>query len=383
MASLITPLRFSRIWESIPDIIGGLVRTLCHSPGLICVALLCGCDSSPSTALVPEDVQSSQQAGSDAVAGESRDVGQVFAGQPAEHAFRFVNETTDSLALAPERDVRKTCGCTSAAVNSTKLAPGEATLIRMNVSTGAKHGPFSEKVVISWHAADRVVAREYTLSGTVAQAFRFKPAEVRFRAIDLRNRTKATVEIQSDLELDWKTLTIAPPGEALRASIEKPGANGNPVISLRVEGELLGTLVRTVRFSARLKANPGTSLTGELPVMIDDSGLLRLASKSTLAAFDETSSAYKGHIILRCDKSESTAVTNAISLTLAPGQESSSERPASPLHSLKFASRVIAQSLIRVDFSIPAAALTPRTPGRSKILVKSGDFEDQVNLILP
>jgi hypothetical protein len=359
-------------------------RNLCRTSLLCFVCLLClsGCGSS-SEKLAVESATGSAQQDSRKLEEAFHDVGNVFAGQPAEHVFAFRNESANTLSLAPGQDVRKTCGCTSADVSTTKLAPGESTQVKLSISTGAKHGAFAEKVVVTWHAADQTITRGYTLSGTAVQAFRFDPPQAYLRAEDVRKQRMVSVRIHSDLDLDWSTLKVTPLDKTVRASIEKPSNNGDPIIGLRVAGDRAGVLIRTVKVAARLKSNPDSQLSGELPVMMEDSGELRLASKSTLAAFDGAGSVYNGHIILRCDKSESAKVTDSLSLTLLPHAETKAESPLPEGRKLKFDSRMIASSLIRLDFSIPAALLGSDAPGKTKILVRSGDFEDRVNLILP
>lgn len=359
-------------------------RNLCRTSLLCFVCLLClsGCGSS-SDKIAVESATGTAQQDSRSIEEDFHDVGNVFAGQPAEHAFAFRNESANTLSLEPVQDVRKTCGCTSADVSTTKLAPGESTTVKLSISTGAKHGVFAEKVNVTWHAAGQVITRSYTLSGTAVQAFRFDPPQAYLRAEDVRKRRMVSVMLQSDLDLDWSTLTVTPLDKTVRASIEKSSDNGRPILGVRVDGDPAGVLVRTVKVAARLKSNPDSQLTGELPVMMEDSGELRLASKSTLAAFDGAGSVYNGHIILRCDKSETATVTDSLSLTLIPQTETKAESPLAEGRKLKFASRIIASSLIRLDFSIPAAVLASDAPGKTKILVQSGDFEDRVNLILP
>jgi hypothetical protein len=328
---------------------------------MACVGLL-GCVGNEPSAPMP--ASPTGQATTSHVSPDIHDVGEIMAGRPAEHRFVFRNSSGDTIRCDEKTGIRKSCGCTAARLTRTELPPNTETEILVSVSTGAKAGQFTERVTVDWQTAAGVLTREFALTGRVIQAFRAEPRDVTITREDLRQGRRVETRLFSDVPLDWSTLKLTPPDKGIRAeSAPLPDGQGAR-LQVWVEGDLPGAMLRELKLSANSRAGHGEVLTGELPLSIEDSGLLRLATKSILLTRDATGAHYGGRVMLRGDSQTADTLRQSLRLSLARAatQADIIEQDQTPV--TVGALQTIAQGLMRLEFQLHAADV-PMTPGET------------------
>lgn len=76
---------------------------------------------------------------------QEHDFGRVILGQTAKHDFTLTNDTHEILDLG---ELRPDCGCLSAQVANTKLAPGDKTTVSVALNEGKRLGPLEKTVTL-------------------------------------------------------------------------------------------------------------------------------------------------------------------------------------------------------------------------------------------
>jgi hypothetical protein len=122
-------------------------------------------------------------------AGHSHDFGVVARGPTLSHSFRITNTTAQPVHLA---NVRVSCGCTSAAAQTSELAPGQSTDLVVNMDTRRFYG---HKAVTVYVQFDRPQWEEVrlTVSATSRDEIALSPQLLSFGSIVRgTNATRAT-----------------------------------------------------------------------------------------------------------------------------------------------------------------------------------------------
>jgi uncharacterized cupredoxin-like copper-binding protein len=73
------------------------------------------------------------------------DFGQVSEGEKVNYTFRFVNKGTSELII---KDVRSSCGCTAALLNSSNIKPGQEGTLKVEFDTKNRSGKNSKTVTV-------------------------------------------------------------------------------------------------------------------------------------------------------------------------------------------------------------------------------------------
>jgi hypothetical protein len=116
------------------------------------------------------------------------DFGEVVQGDTAKAEVTISNVSDGTVTFK----VNKSCGCTSAEVGSTELAPGGSTRLRVAVDTTTKAGPFTEAVFVSLNEkpeAELVVP----LLGQARRVIAYTPDKIAFG--EVRHRSEAFQQI--------------------------------------------------------------------------------------------------------------------------------------------------------------------------------------------
>jgi len=73
------------------------------------------------------------------------DFGKVSEGEKVDYTFRFVNKGTSELII---KDVKSSCGCTAALLNSSSIKPGQEGTIKVEFDTKNRSGKNSKTVTV-------------------------------------------------------------------------------------------------------------------------------------------------------------------------------------------------------------------------------------------
>lgn len=73
------------------------------------------------------------------------DFGKVSEGEKVDYTFRFVNKGTSELII---KDVKSSCGCTAALLNSSNIKPGQEGTIKVEFDTKNRSGKNSKTVTV-------------------------------------------------------------------------------------------------------------------------------------------------------------------------------------------------------------------------------------------
>jgi len=73
------------------------------------------------------------------------DFGKVSEGEKVNYTFRFVNKGTSELII---KDVKSSCGCTAALLNSSNLKPGQEGTLKVEFDTKNRSGKNSKTVTV-------------------------------------------------------------------------------------------------------------------------------------------------------------------------------------------------------------------------------------------
>ena len=145
------------------------------------------------------------------------DAGNVLAGESVSHRFVFRNPFAESITIQNDVDIQKSCGCSSVDVLKHHLAPGEETIVRVEVSTIAKRGKISEIISIKWASQHSdPVEYAFAIRANVQSALVLKPAELSFSRDEVARGVAKTVVCESDLPIDWTSAKVENSGHRIK-----------------------------------------------------------------------------------------------------------------------------------------------------------------------
>ncbi len=157
------------------------------------------------------------------------EAGEVLAGAPIQHTFRFQNPTQSVLQLAIPDGVQASCGCARATVADKRLAPGQSTSVVVHVRTEGREGQLSEVVETNWEdGGNNQLAFAFAVRATVTNGLALNPPDLTFAKQEVAQGTVKRVRCTSDLPIDWKTATVVAEAEYLEVDspVALPGGQG-------------------------------------------------------------------------------------------------------------------------------------------------------------
>jgi hypothetical protein len=165
--------------------------------------------------------------GSTALAFEAQtfDFGSVRAGTEVDAEFAFRNDTGRAIRIA---SVRGSCGCLKAEASTTVVEPGARGTVKVKVSTTGRQGAQSFRVHVR---TDEGAQGGTTLrvKGEIRIAFRARPAQVVFGAVEPGTERTADVRVEKLEPVEGITVTAR--GEGLSVERVAEDAQG---LTLRV-----------------------------------------------------------------------------------------------------------------------------------------------------
>jgi hypothetical protein len=135
--------------------------------------------------------------------------GDVLAGQPIRHVFRYQNRTRGPLRQSTDQEIQTSCGCTRVRLSHDYLEAGAVANLAIEIETDRRVGQLSESATVAWQDSQGQLRRcQFTISATVTSAFAFEPADLSFNKQDVRLGTLKTVHCRSNLPIDWQQVEL-------------------------------------------------------------------------------------------------------------------------------------------------------------------------------
>lgn len=307
------------------------------------------------------------------------DAGDLLRGETARHVFSFTNNATETLTLDPDKDIRKTCGCTRPEIEKLTLQPGETTDVTLLVDTKSKTGSFSESSALVWRDAKGAEhPTKYRLSGRVVSPLVFSPNAVLLETKDLVEGKEFEIRVTSELDIDWSSMRIMGLTDSLSYKYEETSTGG--VIRFQVDKfkqttPVLAEVVCTVApvyatFDSAPDAAASRRYAGTIPIYMEPAATLRLAADSLQLKAGDAATDFTGSLMIL--GSADLVPTGDDFITLA-GSTRTVEHQIVP----------ISGSLFRVDLSISSSHLSDATQERQLIVRLDGNRELPVRIHLP
>jgi hypothetical protein len=139
------------------------------------------------------------------------DFGKVAGGEVVKHAFAFTNIGTGLLEL---KDVRTSCGCTTAGTWTRQVEPGQSGTIPVEFHTGNFSGPVSKPVTVTCNDTNQPVVT-LQIKGTIWRPIELIPQTAMLNfLIGSPSNVSSVVRIVNNTE---EPLTLSPPESDNRA----------------------------------------------------------------------------------------------------------------------------------------------------------------------
>jgi hypothetical protein len=147
------------------------------------------------------------------------DFGTVICGQVIKHEFVFTNAGTELLEI---KDVKSTCGCTSAAAGSQQVKPGESGKIPIEFHTRQFSGPITKTITIAINNPRQPPAN-LQIKGTVWRPIDVVPSTAAFTGtLDSLSNAFVVVKI---INQESNALQLSPPVSNHRAIVAELTTN--------------------------------------------------------------------------------------------------------------------------------------------------------------
>jgi hypothetical protein len=233
--------------------------------------------------------------------------GDVLAGQPLRHVFRYRNDSSTTLKRLEDQSIQTTCGCTRVRLNPQRLAPGESAELSIEIDTDNRLGEVSESATVTWYSDSAEPQHcQFTLSGRVMSAFALEPAELTFSKRDLRDGKRKTVRCRSDLPIDWQHMQVESDEPYVLVDLLQVDANSNSLVFSvgclpTHEGDHRQTAIRLTGSTHQGLAEGTETFRAMLPVFSHDFAALRISPLIPVFTRTANRHAWTGYVILTGD----------------------------------------------------------------------------------
>lgn len=142
--------------------------------------------------------------------------GTIMSGQTVQHTFSLINNTPLRINLADD-DISRSCGCSAADITPRQLPPQGQAEVTVEFDSSNKVGEIAEVVTTQWRDPTGTVSEfVFGIRAIVKAPLACAPAELSFSREEVAEGRRKTVELTSDIELDWKSLKVRSNHDALQ-----------------------------------------------------------------------------------------------------------------------------------------------------------------------
>lgn len=131
-------------------------------------------------------------------------IGDIVSGEAASADFTVVNHFREYMIYDDNGLTNRSCSCVNFSVASHSIAPGDSTVVTIDVDTSRKLGGFAETLTTHWTAGERRVELTFRVNGSVV-----KPLSINHDAVLLTDATPMVrIALQAHRDVDWKTFDL-------------------------------------------------------------------------------------------------------------------------------------------------------------------------------
>lgn len=231
-------------------------------------------------------------------------VGEVTSGAVISHVFTLRNPYEESVRVAEDGGIERSCGCVSLAPSVSDIAPnGEAT-VTLVVDTSKREGDFAQGGAVHWRSPSGLsLTARLVVSGTCITPFTVTPPLLRFASEELTSQASQIVRLQSSIPVDWSDASFScVPANFQVEAIETTSNFAAVRVTPRAQPSL-GDLNCTLQITASANAPMNsavqlTKLTAEVPILARQSFAFAVAPKVVPVARDSQSGRLAGRCVL-------------------------------------------------------------------------------------
>ncbi|MDD3662952.1 MAG: DUF1573 domain-containing protein [Kiritimatiellia bacterium] len=155
------------------------------------------------------------------VAPETFDYGEAPSGESVQATFTLRNEGDEPLTIT---HVRTSCGCTTTALETRDLAPGEETPLVATLSLKGRTGPQNKRITIGSNDPE-FPSRQATIQGTAVRHLLLSPSAIFFLSAPQGKTITRTIELLSETRVPFKILSIEASHPDLAIGVEPLSAS--------------------------------------------------------------------------------------------------------------------------------------------------------------
>jgi hypothetical protein len=170
---------------------------------LLVVAPL-SCAEAAKTSAVPQDQHASD--------GDhlTYDVGTVLAGEIVTGRLTVRNDSTESISIRDDRDVKPNCGCSELRPECKEIGAGSSAPVIVKANTFAKSGNFSIGGTITWTAPSGAQRTTYvSVDGTAVPPLQIEPSSLHFSPDEIAARNLKEVKVTAAVPINWDDVLVS------------------------------------------------------------------------------------------------------------------------------------------------------------------------------
>lgn len=228
------------------------------------------------------------------------DFGSKDSSETIEHTFILKNSGAADLLIAK---VQPACGCTTAALEKTSLAPGESTKLNAKLSLAGRQGEIEKPIVIESNDPANPVLK-LAFKGVVGAEYEVSPNTMILRKPSAESPVDAAVVVRSTKNVSFEILEFKSESGKLKVQWEKFPEQNAYQVSARIEDHL-----QPGQFSDKitLKTNNPARPEVDIAVLVTVPAPIAVAPAKMILT-EENSNAIARTIILKSPAGEKLAV---------------------------------------------------------------------------